>query len=509
MGRVFLVGAGPGDPGLITVRGAACLAAADLVLYDGLVNPLLLRLAKAPCERTARIRRGPMDCVVPQSAVNDRLVTEARAGRNVVRLKGGDPYIFGRGSEEAAALERAGVPFEVVPGITAATAAGEYAGFSFTHRDITSAVAFVTGHEDPSRESSRLDFRVLADFPGTLVFYMGLSRLGEICQLLVKNGRSPDTPAAVICHASLATQQVVKSTLSDLPAAAEAAGSQPPSLIVVGDCVQQRTGLNWFERLPLFGVSIGITRTDQQFDDIARQVVALGGEPVLMPLLSMRELEPHEQQSIESVFERLTGYRWLVFTSTNAVTEFQRYLWQSGRDARAFGNAQIAAVGSATSAALQRIGLYPDVEPAKPGADHLMDLLAERVAGKPVLWVRGRNVRETLRTRMRQCGAVLEELVVYNIQESTEWATDVEQRFRSAGVDWVALGSPAAARAFVTACSRFQLSRKNLPRLAVMSAETAEPLTVAGLQVSATAAKATWNDVLCAIQAAQRQVGLG
>jgi uroporphyrinogen III methyltransferase/synthase len=172
--KVYLVGAGPGDPGLITVRGAACLAEADLVLYDGLVNPLLLRLTKGECERTARARREG-NPIVAQSAINERLIAEARAGKTVVRLKGGDPYIFGRGSEEAAALQAAGIPFEVIPGITAATAAGEYAGFSFTHRDISSAVAFITGHEDPLRESNRLDYGSLAEFPGTLVFYMGLS----------------------------------------------------------------------------------------------------------------------------------------------------------------------------------------------------------------------------------------------------------------------------------------------------------------------------------------------
>ncbi|MDA1230968.1 MAG: uroporphyrinogen-III C-methyltransferase, partial [Planctomycetota bacterium] len=183
MGKVYLVGAGPGDPGLITVRGAECLALADLVLYDGLANPLLLRLTQGVCERTARARRDNVT-MVSQAEINARLIQEAQAGRTVVRLKGGDPYIFGRGSEEAAALHDAGIPFEVVPGVTAATGAGEYAGFSFTHREISSSVAFVTGHEDPGREKTRLNYKALASFPGTLVFYMGFSRLQEICENL-------------------------------------------------------------------------------------------------------------------------------------------------------------------------------------------------------------------------------------------------------------------------------------------------------------------------------------
>ena len=215
-GKVYLVGAGPGDPGLLTLRGCQVLESADLVLYDGLVNPLLLDLTTAVAERTARTRIGD-GRIVPQEEINARLVAEAKAGKTVVRLKGGDPYIFGRGSEEAAALESAGIDYEVVPGITAATAAGEYAGFSFTHRDIASAVAFVTGHEDPTRPESRVDYQALASFPGTLIFYMGLGRVERICSELIGNGKPQETPAAVICRASLPGQRVVTGTLADLP----------------------------------------------------------------------------------------------------------------------------------------------------------------------------------------------------------------------------------------------------------------------------------------------------
>ncbi|MCP4173276.1 MAG: uroporphyrinogen-III C-methyltransferase, partial [Fuerstiella sp.] len=239
-GKVFLVGAGPGDPGLLTLRGRDILACADLVLYDGLANPLLLRLTDCPCERTARTQVGS-GRIVPQQEINERLIMEARSGKHVVRLKGGDPFIFGRGSEEVAALKNAGIPFEVIPGITAATAAGEYAGFSFTHRDIASAVAFVTGHEDPSREATRLDYKALASFPGTLVFYMGLGRVQDICTQLVREGKPGHTPAAVVCQASLPHQQVVTSTLAELPAAVAASGLRPPSLIVIGECVDLRS----------------------------------------------------------------------------------------------------------------------------------------------------------------------------------------------------------------------------------------------------------------------------
>jgi uroporphyrinogen III methyltransferase/synthase len=362
IGKVFLVGAGPGDPGLITVRGAECLALADLILYDGLVNPLLLRLTQGRCERTARARRDDI-AIVAQADINDRLIQEARAGQTVVRLKGGDPYIFGRGSEEATALHDAGIPFEVIPGVTAATGAGEYAGFSFTHRDISSSVAFVTGHEDPSRAESRLNYTALALFPGTLVFYMGLSRLKEICEKLQLAGMKKDIPAAVVCQVSLPSQRVVEGTLETLPALAAAQNLKPPSLIVVGECVTQRAQLSWFEKLPLFGISIGVTRPEEQAEDVANSIVRLGGEPVLMPMIEVGPVNKHHQSEISRVMRQLGKFHWLVFTSVNGVSEFFRHLHDAGLDTRGLGNAKIAAIGPSTAERLQEFGIKPDVVP--------------------------------------------------------------------------------------------------------------------------------------------------
>ena len=282
-GKVFLVGAGPGDPGLISLRAAECLRSADLVLYDGLVNPLLLQLTQAECRRTARVRRDDGDAIVPQQQINEQLIHEALLGKTVVRLKGGDPCIFGRGSEESTALANAGIPFEIVPGITAATAAAEYAGFSLTHRGVSSAVAFVTGHEDSSRETRRLDYAGLAQFPGTLVFYMGLVRLADICQQLIQAGKSPETPAAVICKATLPTQRIVLSSLQELPLRVAESNLTPPSLIVVGECLLLRDHKSWFEKLPLFGISVGITRPLRQGDDISWR--------------TMVDASPHDRQS--------------------------------------------------------------------------------------------------------------------------------------------------------------------------------------------------------------------
>ena len=271
-GKVYLVGAGPGDPGLLTLRGRECLLQADEVVYDGLVNPLLLRLTKAHATRTSRVD-GPTGRRLDQEEINTLLIALAREGKCVVRLKGGDPYIFGRGAEEAEALLKAGIEFEVVPGVTAATAVTAYAGISLTHREDASAVAYVTGHEDPTKPHSALDYETLARFPGTLVFYMGLHRLPEITAALISAGLSPSTPAAVISRGATSRQRTVTASLESLPEKVTAARLRPPSLIVIGSCVMRHERLAWFEAKPLLGQRIGITRPDAQSEpQIARAI---------------------------------------------------------------------------------------------------------------------------------------------------------------------------------------------------------------------------------------------
>jgi uroporphyrinogen III methyltransferase/synthase len=501
MGKVYLVGAGPGDPGLITMRGVQCLREADLVLYDGLVNPLLLRWTKGVCERTARARCDGSP-VVPQAEINERLIREARAGRTVVRLKGGDPYIFGRGSEEAAALASAGIPFEVVPGITAATAAGEYAGFSFTHRDISSAVAFITGHEDPTRETSRIDYHALAKFPGTLVFYMGLSRLRELCAQLVDSGMKATTPAAVICKASLPAQQVVEGTLVSLPDLAAAQQLKPPSLIVVGDCVTQRSALSWFERLPLFGVSIGIARPEEQADGIAEEIVRLGGEPVLMPLIEVRPVDDSQAEVIQAELQRLSDFQWLIFTSVNGVSEFLRHLYATGRDARALAGCQLAAIGSGTADALQRSGLRPDLVPEQFRAEAIAEAIVKVAApGSRVLWLRASRGREVLPERLATAGILLTQLVVYENSDVDSLSPAVLHRLQDGSLHWIALSSPSIARRLVELLAQGGIDLPSLrTRLASISPVTTAAAQEAGLSVVVEADEFTWAGLLTAIR---------
>ena len=498
-GKVYLVGAGPGDPGLLTLRGAEVLAEADLVLFDGLANPLLLKLTKGICERTARTREGS-DRIVPQQEINDRLVSAARQGKKVVRLKGGDPYIFGRGSEEAAALEAAGIPFEVVPGITAATAAGEYAGFSFTHRDVASAVAFVTGHEDPTRESSRLDFDALAAFPGTLVFYMGLGRIRTICDQLIASGKPTTTPAAVICRASLPTQQVVTATLESLPDAVSNAGLRPPSLIVVGECVSLRQAKSWFENRPLFKQTIGITRPAHQCVEIADRISRLAGQPVIMPLIEINPIDDDQLQMLDEAISNLSTYNWLIFTSVNGVTAFFDRLWALGHDVRSLATLKIAAIGSSTAAAIEAYSLRPDVVPESFRAEALAEAMIPLVNGQNVLWARASRGREVLPEMLTAAGAHVQELVVYRNEDVAMFPDETVGMLRSGQLAWIGLSSPSIARQFAKLLQNHEIDAGQLTtKIAAISPVTAETARECGLPVAIVATVFTWDGIIEAI----------
>lgn len=505
IGKVYLVGAGPGDPGLLTLRAAELLAEADLVLYDGLVNPLLLRLVSGVCERTARTRVGT-DRIVPQSEINARLIDEARAGKVVVRLKGGDPFIFGRGSEEAAALQAARIPFEVVPGITAATAAGEYAGFSFTHREIASAVAFVTGHEDPTRKVSRLNYAALAQFPGTLVFYMGLGRLQAICDGLIEHGLSADTPAAVVCRASLPQQQVVTSTLRHLATASQKARLSPPSLIVVGDCVQLRETVSWFERRPLFGLRIGITRPAHQCDEVAEKITALSGQPVFLPLIEINAVDSDARQQVSRIFRQLPDFDWLIFTSINGVEAFFRYLWDDGLDVRALCHLKLAAIGTSTAAALEEYGLRADVVPADFRAEALAAALVPHAEGRRVLWARANRGRDVLPATLTAAGASVTECVVYRNDDVETLPADLRTSLQSESLHWVGLSSPSIARQFAKLLQQSGIDPgASGVRIATISPVTSAAAAEAGLKVSAEATQYTWDGILEAIVSVEQQ----
>lgn len=497
VGKVYLVGAGPGDPGLLTIKGRRCLAQADLVLYDGLVNPLLLRHVRATAERTSRVGAGS-DRQAEQQEIHRRLIEAARAGKTVVRLKGGDPFIFGRGSEEAAALAEAGIPFEVVPGITAAIAAGEYAGISLTHRELASAVAFVTGHEDPTKPNLSLDYDVLARFPGTLVFYMGLHRLTAIAERLMAHGKDPRTPACVISRASTPRQRIVTDSLERIASTASAAGLRPPSLIVVGECVTQRERIDWFGKLPLSGRTIGITRPEGQTDDAVDRALELGALPVLMPTIEIRPLT--DWTEVDAALDRLLEYDWIVFTSVNGVDAFVGRLWTLGRDARALAGIRLAAIGPATASRLESYRLRADLVPEVFRGEALAEALRPHVGGKKVLWPRANRGREVLPEQLIAAGAEFESLVVYRHEDVKTFSDEVMALLETDELDWIALSSPTIARN-VAAILGDGLSGKRV-RLAAISPVTAEAAMQSGLSIAAVAAEHTWNGLFQAIEQA-------
>ncbi|MEX2287542.1 MAG: uroporphyrinogen-III C-methyltransferase [Planctomycetaceae bacterium] len=496
-GRVYLVGAGPGDPGLISLRGLECLKRADLVLYDGLVNPLLLGHTSARAERTCRTR-GPNGSVLDQGEINRRLIDAAKSGKTVVRLKGGDPFIFGRGSEEAAALAAAGIEFEVVPGITAAIAAGEYVGISLTHRAQASAVAFITGHEDPAKGQASIDYRNLAAFQGTLVFYMGLHRLPAIVDALLQAGKSPQTPACVISQATTPFQRTVTAPLCELPAKASEQNLHAPSLIIVGECVLQREAIAWFEKKPLFGRSIGITRPAAQAGATISRALELGAQPVLMPTIEI--LPPEDWSKVDATLARLDRYDWLVFSSANGVRSMLTRLWETGRDARRLGGVRIACIGPSTAEALADYHIQADLVPDSYRAEALAASLLPHVAEKRVLWARASRGRDVLPRELRAAGATVDELTVYRNVDVESLSPETLRQLEAGEIDWIGLSSPSIAQGLKRLLTPAALEKigKSV-RLASISPVTSTAAREAGLPVAAEADVYTWDGIFAAI----------
>lgn len=499
-GKVYLVGAGPGDPGLITLKGIECLQKADLILYDGLVNPLILQHVSSEVERTCRVSEGCKNRrVLQQDEINQRLISAALEGKTVVRLKGGDPFIFGRGSEEAAALRNAGIEFEVVPGITAATAAAGYAGISVTHRAHASAVALITGHEDPTKPDSALDYYVLAKFPGTLVFYMGLHKLERIVESLMQAGKAEETPAAVISRGTTPFQKTVQSTLSQLPEQVRQAGLVAPSLIVIGDCVALRDQIAWFEEKPLFGLRIGITRAEEQSEPEIKRALELGAQPVLLPTIEIGP--PADWEPVDAAIARLDEYQWLVFTSANGVNYFLNRLWETGYDARKLARLKIATIGPSTAEALQQFHLRADLIPDQYRAEALAAALKPLVQGQKILWAGANRGREVLQTELAEVSATVDKIVVYENHDVASWGSESLELLESGEIDWIGLSSPSIARNFsrlLTEDIRQHLGSRT--RLVSISPVTTQAATDAGLQIDAEAEEYLWDGIFAAIQ---------
>jgi uroporphyrinogen III methyltransferase/synthase len=401
--RVYLVGAGPGDPGLLTSRALALIATADVILYDRLIPAAALDGARADAELVfvGKEGRGPS---VPQEQTEALIVAHARAGRTVVRLKGGDPFVFGRGGEEALVLRAAGIPFEVVPGVTAGIAACAYAGIPVTHRGLSSAVALVTGHEDPAKDEAAIDWPALAAFPGTLVFYMGIGRLPQITASLMQAGRPASEPAAVVENGTLPAQRTVLATLDTIAAGVREQDIRPPSITVVGPVAALAGELSWLPSRPLAGRTVAVTRARAQASELARRLEDHGARVVQAPAIRVQPLPGAPLDP--------SPYDLICLTSPNGVTALFERLAAGGRDARSLAEARVAAIGEGTAHALAEHGIRADIAPERFVAEGLVEALGELPARRALI-ARARDAREVLPDALRARGIEVDVLALY------------------------------------------------------------------------------------------------
>ena len=410
-GLVFLIGAGPGDPGLITVKGRECIARADVVIYDHLANEVLLSFASPDAELIYAGKVGGAHNR-EQRQINELLVEKALAGKVVARLKGGDPFVFGRGGEECEALVAAGILFEVVPGVTAGIGAPAYAGIPLTHRDFTTSVAFVTGHEHPGKETSEIDWERLSLGSGTVVFYMGVKNLPQITENLIAHGRSPETPVALIRWGTRPEQEILIGTLADIAEKAGKAGFKPPAITVVGDVVKLREKLRWFDNRPLSGRGLLVTRAADQAGEFSAMLAELGASVHECPTISI--VPPEDCSELDKAIASLSRFDWLIFTSVNAVKYFFDRLAAQGLDTRAIGACRVCAVGPKTSAALLPFGVRADLVPDDYKAEGVIAAFrAVEVRGKRFLFPRGDKARDVIPSGLTDLGGEVVAPVAY------------------------------------------------------------------------------------------------
>jgi uroporphyrinogen III methyltransferase/synthase len=489
-GIVYLVGAGPGDPGLLTVRGRELLASCDAIATDALANPTIVadaRLANPHAELHDVGKRGGSSESARQDAINALLIRLAREGKRVVRLKGGDPLVFGRGSEEAQALAEAGIAFELVPGVTAGVAVPAYAGIPVTHRGVATSVTFVTGHEDPAKAETQTDWSALARAGGTIVLYMGVKSLPRIAASLVAGGMSPDTPAAAVQWGTYARQRTVVATVTTLADAVEREGLSAPVITVIGPVVGLRSQIAWFDRLPLFGRRIVVTRASAQASGLRDALGALGAEVLEMPAL---RIEPSDLTALRQAVTRIGEYDWVVVTSQNAVGFLWEALYAEEKDVRALASCRVACVGRTTSDALLSRGVLADVMPERFVAEAVLEKLEARsdVRGTRVLYVAAEGAREVLPDGLRALGCTVDVVRAYRAVSDGAGASALRSALAAGEVDAVTFASASAVRGFVEAVGS-ELARR-APAITI-GPVTSDAVREEGIPLAAESAQAS------------------
>lgn len=493
-GKVFLVGAGPGDPGLLTLRGAELLREANLVLYDYLVNPALLGLVGAEAECICLGRHGRESLWSPQQ-IQEAMVSGAKAGKSVVRLKGGDPLVFGRAAGELESLRAAGIPFEIVPGITAGLAAAGYVGVPVTHREVASAVALVTGQEGAGKDQPQLDYHALARFPGTIVMYMGITTAEVWTRRLMDAGMPPETPVLLVRRCTWANQQSLACRLDEVAERVTPYSKfPPPAIAIIGDVAAQQGRWNWFDARPLHGVSVLVTRPRSQAQALERQLSCLGADVQCQP--AIRILSPESWDAVDQALDQLGSFDDLIFSSANGVEFFCDRWLQRGLDFRSWGNLRIVAVGPGTAAALRRYHLIPDWVPRGTyRAESVVEQLGREAARNRCLLVRASRGRDVLPQGLRETGADVTQVVAYRSVDVASLDPAVEERLAAGQRHWVTATSSSIARALVPMLKPYA----PLLRWVSISPLTSEVLRENGIEPTAEAKEYTMDGVVRAL----------
>jgi uroporphyrinogen III methyltransferase / synthase len=501
-GTVYLVGAGPGDAGLLTLRGAELLRNADVVVYDLLVNPSLLRLARADAEMVSRGKRTEFS----QEQINSLMIEKAREGKTVVRLKGGDPYIFGRGAEEAGTLAAAKVSFEVVPGVSSIVAAPNYAGIPLTHRDHCSSFTVFTGHENSADAKTNLSYDQIAKIPGTKVVLMGTENLGDWTKSLIAHGMSPETPVAVVQWGTLGKQKSVSGTLATIATIAQKKKITPPALTIIGEVVKLREKLNWAENRPLFGKRIVVTRSRGQMAKFSQKLSELGADVLEIP--AVKGIDPENKHGVVDALLSLNSYDWLVFTSVNGVASFFGYFFRRFHDLRDLGGAKIAAVGPATAAKLRELHLQVDLMPDEFIGRKIAEAFMKHssIENCKICLLRAENANRDLPDALQEMGAIVDDIGLYQTVAETEDFFGVAENFLEHGADWLTFTSSSTVEFFH---ARFDLSKllKKFPQMKIASIgpETSKAIRALKLEPSLEAKEHTTNGLIGALLKAVRK----
>jgi len=478
-GKVYIIGAGPGDPGLITVRGLKLLEEADVIIYDHLVNPGIVSKAKASVRLIYAGKKGG-DHTLPQDEINRLLVEEARKGNIVARLKGGDPFIFGRGGEEAEILAGAGIPFDIVPGVTSAISVPAYAGIPLTHRGYTSTVAFVTGHEDPNKGQSDIDWDALSRI-GTLVFLMGIKNLSQIAGSLIAKGKAADTPAALIRWGTTGDQKTLTGTLGDIAAKAEENLFLPPAILVVGHVVDLRNKLQWFEKKPLFGKGVVITRPEPQTEQFASLLQLQGARVIHFPTIQI--VSPENHRDLDRAINRLSSYQWIIFTSANGVTFFMKRLREIGKDVRDLKGLQICAIGPATAAKIETLGIHVDLVPDSFISEGIVRAFQNTyIKGSRILLPRAETARNIIPDGLVKLGAKVDVVTAYRTVNSGKKRSELEGLIHEGEVDVITFTSPSTVTNFMEIMGKEFIPPSQV-RVACIGPVTAAAVRNAGMKI--------------------------